>query len=188
MLLLALIGVAFAGAAEATTLTVETDKPFYLVGETITLTVTGDTEGASALIVFGRLRFGNPGVANVAAGVPSQTRLRASTLGGLDWVAGPVRCSSLGGASCEMMNQLSPLTHRPADSTVPLTAVVSLLALAPGTSTVFWDTNKPGGFQLDFFGLTNAPGTLIHVAPEPTTAALLSLGLLALSVTRPRRA
>ena len=87
-----------------------------------------------------------------------------------------------------MMNQISPITATAANSTVPLITTVSFLATGAGESNVNWDTDTAGGFGLDFFGITQAPGTVITVIPEPTTAALLGLGLLGLTITGRRRA
>src|SRR5262245_22232480 len=44
-------------AASAATLSVSADKLTYLVGETITLSIFGDAQGASADAIFGRLGF-----------------------------------------------------------------------------------------------------------------------------------
>ena len=46
---------------------------------------------------------------------------------------------------------------------------------------------EPDGFELDFFGLTNAPGTSFTVVPEPTTALLLAFGLAGVACARRRR-
>jgi hypothetical protein len=179
--------IGLASAANAATLTVVADQPSYNVGDTITLTVTGDTTAGFSLLAFGRLLFDNPAVAAFSTGTPNQTAMLA--FGSIPWVTGPLVCTS---SSCEMMNQISPITATPANSSNLLVATVSFLATAPGTSNVAWDTNQAGGFQLDFFGLTNAPGTTITVAgavvPEPTTAALLGMGLLGLAITGRRRA
>jgi hypothetical protein len=59
---------------------------------------------------------------------------------------------------------------------------------APGTVVNFAWRTSPSAQRLDWFGLTNAPGVSITVAtPEPTTASLLGLGLLGLSVASRRR-
>jgi hypothetical protein len=174
-----------ASAASSATLTVVADQAQYTVGQTITLTVTGDTQAGTALLAFGRLLFDNPAVAAFATGTPSQTPMLA--FGSIPWVDGPLVCAA---ASCEMMNQISPITATPANSSNLLIATVSFLATTPGVTNVNWDTNSSGGFQLDFFGLTNAAGTSFEVipVPEPTTAALLGLGLLGLTVAGRRRA
>src|SRR5262245_37100118 len=95
---LAVLGLA--SAAQAATLTVVTDRASYSIGDTITLTVTGDSQGASSLAIFGRLNFSNPSILALAAATPSQSTLLA--LGSLPWTAGPLTCDS---SSCWMMNQ-----------------------------------------------------------------------------------
>ena len=73
--------------------------------------------------------------------------------------------------------------------------VVTATAGAPGTYTVEWNTNIGSGFELNFFGLTNAPPATIQtnapsitlqIIPEPSTGALVAFGLLVL-VRSPRR-
>lgn len=50
---------------------------------------------------------------------------------------------------------------------------------APGVAGFSWLTDA--GYELHFFGLTNAPGTSVTIVPEPGTAALLALGLAGLA-------
>ena len=49
--------VAFATAASGATLSVVSDKSTYNVGETITLTVSGDDQGATTYGIFGSLQY-----------------------------------------------------------------------------------------------------------------------------------
>jgi len=60
--------------------------------------------------------------------------------------------------------------------TLQLTGVAGILQI---------DWTEGGGTGLNFFGLTSAPGATI-VIPEPTTAALLGLGLFGLVLARRR--
>jgi len=175
--------IGLASAANAATLSVVADQSSYLVGDTITLTVTGDSQAAQDIFIFGRLLFDNPAVAAIATGAPTQNTLLA--FGSVPWVASGLLCDS---SSCQMMNQLSAFGTNPAPASNLLVATVSFVATAPGSSSVSWDTNLAGGFQLAFFGLSDAPGTTINVIPEPTTAALLGLGLLGLAISGRRRA
>ena len=121
----------------------------YLVGDTITITVTGDAQGGFDDHISGRLVFSNP---SVVTPLPP--------------------CDSSG---CVIFDQPVP--------GFPSTLFVftqSVLAASVGTTFVFWE-------DLDFFGLTNAPGALITVVPEPATAALLGLALAGLAVAERRR-
>ena len=176
---LAVLGLA--SAVQAATLSVVADQASYSPGDTITLTVTGDSQGATATGIFGRLLFSSAGAISPAGATPTQTTLLA--LGSIPWLAGVTSCSS---STCDMFNQVGAFGATPAPASNLLVATVSFLA-GPGLGivNVTWETNPGTGFALDFFGLTNAPGTSF-VIPEPATALLLGLGLAALATARRR--
>jgi PEP-CTERM motif len=182
-----------ASAAGAATLSVESDKLTYNVGETITLTVHGDDEGATALSVFGRLLYNGALIDN---GTQSQkTLIGTGTLvggGPHAWTkqflgAGDTNAAGPGSYS-DAFNQIitsngDTADNLPADNPF---ATVTLIAAAVGIVDVEWDTTTPET-ELHFFGLTDAPGTSFTIVPEPATAALLGLGLVALAKRRARR-
>jgi len=169
--------VGFAAAANAATLSVASNKTTYNVGETITLSVSGDGQGATAYSIFGRLLYNS---ALVGPGTRNQTAV------GTGWTLGTLNSSS--GIS-EAINQINlaggTSNNLPAGNPF---SIVTLVANAVGVVNVNWDT-VGAGFQLSFFGLTNAPGTsfTIVAVPEPATAALLSLGIVGLAVGGRRR-
>jgi hypothetical protein len=167
-------------AASAATLTVESDKLTYLVGETITLTVFGDDEGVEALFVQGVLLYSGALVDN---GTRSQTPL------GPGW---QVPAGLAEGDDGFNAYSLAFYQHRLFDESdspnLPGTlSVVTLIAQAIGVVDVSWDTTEPFD-QLAFFGLTSAPGTSFSIVPEPGTAVLLGIGLFYLAVRRRARA
>ena len=146
---------AFAATANAATLTLVSNKITYYLGETITLIVLGDDQGASAYGVFGRLDYS--GALLDTARAPRSRDVRAECTDG-DQPPGPAGDG-----------------HAARDG---------------GVANINWHTVLDG-MQLDFFGLTNAPGTSFTIipcdgcsVPEPATGALLALGLAALAARR----
>jgi len=141
-------------------------------------TVTGDDGGASAYGVFGRLEYSGALVDN---GTRSQITLVG--LGG-PWTKGLLLGKDDGiSASSEVFNQIT-LPKDTATNLPAAFATATLIAQAVGVVNVNWNTIFSSGFQLDFFGLTNAPGTSFTIVPEPATAALLALGVIALAAAR----
>jgi hypothetical protein len=164
-----LILVALPGTISAATLTVESDKLTYAIGETITLTVFGDDETGTAYSMFGRLLYD-----------ASLTSFQSATQNsaGPGWV--PVALSSGDGFSDAFL-QISGVNAITAQNLPGVLSVVTLTADAVGIVPVSWASN------LQFFDLTSAPSTSFTIVPEPETAALLGLGLLGLAVRRRER-
>ena len=177
-IVVALVAFAFATTAGAATLSVVSNKTTYSPGETITLNVSGDGQGASAYAVFGRLMYTGAG------SVTPQTQTQKAV--GTAWTTGPL---ANGPGFSESFNQIAGLSALTATSlpTKNPFSTITLLAGAIGTVNVAWNTATGSGFELSFFGLTNAPGTSFTIIPEPTTAALLGLGLVGLTLGGRRR-
>jgi hypothetical protein len=165
--------VGFAVAARAATLTVSTTKTTYSIGETVTVDVTGDSQGVSDSSIDGILTY-SAALTDTPA-IPVQSLLLS---GGIPWVPG-VPGFSDGSAEMFVQSRLTPATV-----SNQLTASVVLLATGLGTVDLAW----LGG--LDFFGLTSAPGASFTVVstPEPGTALLVGTGLTALAGIGRRRA
>ena len=171
----------FSAASSGATLAVSPDKLTYNVGETITLTVTGDDGGASAHGIFGRLEY------NTAGLVKNATRTQATLVGNSgNWIKGGLPFSDGPSANSTAFNQIEPSITTGPDTILNLPGTLStitLIASATGVVNVNWNTAAGSGFEILFFGLTNAPGTSFTIVgtPEPTTGALLALGLLGLA-------
>ena len=193
LVLIAVIGLVVAG--DAATLSISPNKTTYLVGERITLTVIGDDEGALSDGIYGRLEFDG---SLVDFGGPGQTRLIGASepwnLLILRWgedivildpdgqpVGGPTE------AIAEAFHQRPAIAEDTATNLPGVLSTVILSAQATGVVNVNWHIANDLN-QLDFFGLTSAPGTSFTIVPEPTTGALLGLGLLGLGIRRRARA
>jgi hypothetical protein len=169
--------VGFATAASAATLSVVSDSATYTPGQTITLTVTADDQGTTSYGIFGQLTYG---ASNTH--VSAVQTLLVGKYG--KWTSQPLPG---GGGVSRAFSQITG-TAQDANNLPGTLSTILLVAGAPGIYPVEWDTtNANPDLRLTFFGLTTAPGTSFTVIPEPTTAALLGLGLLGILVGGRRR-
>lgn len=162
----------FATAANAVSLSVVSDAATYNVGDTITLTVTGDSMGVAANAIIGRLDM----TAGLTTSVSGSQTPHTSFGGALPWAQGVL----VGGADFQtVFNQLAGLTPFPVDQLQIATATLTASNL--GVVNVTWNAN------LQFFGVGGAAtGTSFTIVPEPTTTTLLGLALFGLVVAARR--
>jgi len=184
----ALVGLA--SAASGATLTLSTDKPTYLIGELITLTVTANNAAETDAGITGVVLF-NTALISPTAGGATQTALQS--LGGLvTWTQGALAtfCTDASG-SCRMFSQVNPAGAGSVSSPVsPFTlSTKTFTADALGIAAFNWlaSPGTPVAQRLDYFGVTQSPGVTVEIVPEPTTAALLGLGLFGLAISGRRR-
>jgi len=176
--------VAFAMAASGATISVVTDKLTYTGGETIHITITGDSQGAKDNGIYGRLLY-----------EAALTETITSSQGKLTSGGAPASTGNLarGDGFAEVFDAIINLgsVKRTVDQLEVATA--TLTAEANGIVHVSWATGL--GFELDFFGLTSTANggtvpvqaTTFTIIPEPATAALIGLGLIGLVLGGRRR-
>jgi hypothetical protein len=171
--------------ADAATLTVTTDKSFYLPGETVTLTAVGNSGGATDYGLFASLTFNPAALLN-----PSSITFAPTTGTAETWIHGVLGCSTgEGPGHCWILNHIAfpdPLGMVPIEQTL---ATITGTAGAVGVHNITWSGGP--GFELMFFGAPTGPtpnlvivNTSFRVIPEPSTALLFGLGLAALAAIR----
>ena len=177
-----------ASAATAATISVDTNKKTYNPGDSIVMTVVttiSGAEGLQAQYVL-ELLWNDAQIAGVPGpmvfGVPL-----TSFGGGLPWFQSIGTCLA---ASCLVLDELSPIIPTAtADATAatggPRVGTLTMIAGLEGLINFSFGVVTPGGGVLaPSFGGNAATAEVI---PEPTTAALLGLGLTGLALAGRRR-
>ncbi|HVN38457.1 MAG TPA: PEP-CTERM sorting domain-containing protein [Myxococcota bacterium] len=159
----------------------------YLPGETITLQVIGQADGGeTGNTVVGSILYSNT---LFTSPTTSQVDLDGA---GTNWGPGAISCNA---ARCQAFNQITPpgpaLAGNVAAGTVisTLTFMVATSA-TPQSFTFNWQTT-PSTQRVIWFGIDplTLPGYTIQIVavPEPTTVAMLGLGLFGLAFAGRRR-
>jgi hypothetical protein len=175
----------FASAANAASVVVSAGDGTYNQGEIITLTVTVTADaGDIDTSVFGVIQYQAAVVTPVALS-QSQSALPNTASG--PWSLGVLpACTTV---NCRAFSQTNPGGGALTGPVNVVIATLQFTAIGPiGAVGTFGWQSAPVSQRLDFFGVTSAQGTSITIVPEPTTAAMLGLGLFGLALAGRRRA
>jgi hypothetical protein len=212
--LIALVAaLAVSSAANAATMSIDTDKSTYNVGDLITITATlnivsGDAADAPAGTAISLEASWDPTTAFVANGALPGNYGTSSQIvtvgplaggsnlssfgGGAPWIGGsPNGCVSAGagaGNTCILISQSLFSAFAPDDpQTLVGTLVLEASALGSLGLVVASAAYLGGGITGPSSVTVGSNFASAAVVPEPTTAAMLGLGLLGLSVAGRRR-
>ena len=168
----------------AATLTVVADQSTYLPGDTITLTVVGSIDPTSELAPHIDVRLELPANVSFVTSSADTAQTPPCMFGPCIWTVGAAQ-GTLTGNSLRLFDQTCTgcgvfVNNWNGVGLAFITATAVLTAISPGS-----DVPLDFGLLTDFFGISGAsPGTTVHIVPEPTTSALMGLGVVVLALRR----
>lgn len=173
-----------ASSASAATLTIETDQATYNVNDTITVTMTLNTEAGDPAVLAVSADMSWNGAVGDGADQSSQSGA-LTAFGGLLPFSAPAASGCISDSTCRMLDQVAGLNPLPPDPGQTITATLQILAIGIGTLDL---TTGPVFDVLGLGGATlGANASVAQVVPEPGTAAMVGLGLLGLASVGRRR-
>jgi hypothetical protein len=190
-LILALLGLFVAGTAgAATNVNLNVVGPTTVpAGSVITLQAVVTANGAETdNTVFGAVN--QPTGQAVLAPLGTQVNLSTVGTAAAGWSSGSALCTTAFCTAFSQINSQGPATAGVTNLVIGQLAATLAGGLANGTVVNFNWRTTPSTQRLDWYGISSAPGasvTIGGVVPEPTTAALLGLGIFGLALSGRRR-
>jgi len=169
---------ALAAPAGASTIVAAAGQPFYLVGDVITVSFIGDPEGSGISSCEATVAFDEA----LAEGLTFHQE--PFTTNGNPWIRfrSEVGGGIYPGGFIDIFNQESTLYDQGIGPDGPTTSVITLRAVAPGELVLrLTDASDPPARRTSFFGDITYEPLHIVIVPEPGTAMLLALGLVAMA-------